>query len=333
MEWVRGPVVGRGSFSTVSLAAVVDGPLLAVKSASAATSSHLQHEELVLRDLKDCPCIISCFGGDVTVESDGQQLYNLLLEYVPRGSLADLLLHGPLSEIVVRKYARSILQGLSLVHSRGYVHCDIKPQNTLVSGDGAVKIADFGLAKKRGERAENSVRGTPLYMSPESILKKEYEPPMDVWSVGCLVAEMATGKPVWGRSRNDDVWGLLMRIGFDDGLPEIPSDMSEVGKDFLRRCFVRDPQSRWTADMLLKHPFVADSKEDGTFDVSSVAQKMLSPRSVFGFSRCDDGESTSLIESCSDSRIAGLATGPPPPESWACEPCGWIKVRGGSGRC
>ncbi|CAL9050941.1 unnamed protein product [Musa banksii] len=307
MEWTRGAVVGRGSFGTVSLAFVRGDdehrqlpPLMAVKSAPLPRAACLREEKAVLSDLQDCPHVVRCFGEEVAPDAaTGTPTYNLFLEFVAGGTLHDLLRRsgGSLRESAVRRYARSILRGLHCVHSRGYAHCDVKLQNILVDRRGGdVKIADFGLAQRIGDKihggAGAGIRGTPLYMSPESAARGECGAPADIWSVGCAVAEMVSGRPAWGRPGGGDAWELLYRIGFGDQLPEIPSELSEEGKDFLRRCFVKDPAERWTAEMLLQHPFVApnddlvdDSAEAAAVDGKHCSVADASPRSVFGLSQ------------------------------------------------
>ncbi|XP_058101250.1 mitogen-activated protein kinase kinase kinase 20-like [Magnolia sinica] len=351
MKWVRGAIVGRGSFGTVNLAtpfckSQVDiPPIIAVKSTLLSQSSSLKKESVILSQLQDCPQILRCFGDDTTTE-DGQTLYNLLLEYVSGGTLADRLTCsgiGRLPESDVRRYARSILKGLDFVHKKGYVHCDIKPRNILVSSDSEVKIADFGLAKKCGEKMEDGkicLRGTPLYMAPESVARSEYEAPSDVWSLGCVVSEMIAGKPAWRCTKNADVSGVLFRIGFGDELPEIPRMLSDEGRDFLGKCFVRDPANRWTAEMLLNHPFIVEEMIEGHGALSAL-KATSSPRSMFDFPPWVSSLHSSMPSLCSDSesfnegeldpsslvdRVRQLATGPPPDSSsWDDD---WVDVRG-----
>lgn len=264
MEWVRGKEIGRGSFATIYTAKPKNPssqlpPLMAVKSAESYYSASVENEKRILDQIGSCPQIIRCFGDDRTVE-DGEEFYNLMLEYATGGTLADELKRngGRLAEADVRRHTNSLLKGLGFVHAKGFVHCDVKLQNVLVFDNGVAKIADFGLAKKAGEAEQKAeVRGTPLYMAPESVNDNEYESSADVWALGCLVAEMASGKPVWHHSPGANIFKLLMRIGGDE-LPQIPEDLCEEGKDFLEKCFVKDPRKRWTAEMLLSHPFVSD---------------------------------------------------------------------------
>ncbi|MFQ6659650.1 hypothetical protein Gotur_028463, partial [Gossypium turneri] len=140
-----------------------------------------------------------------------KKFYNLFLEYADKGSLVDHLQQngGKLMESNVKRFARSMLKGINFFHSQGFVHCDIKLQNVLLFGNGDVKIADFGLAKRKG-------------------------------------ANMVD---------------LLIKIGANNELPRIPRELSGEGKDFMEKCFSRDPNKRWTAEMLLQHPFMASDDE------------------------------------------------------------------------
>lgn len=118
-------------------------------------------------------------------------------------------------------------------------------------------------------------------MSPESVSDNEFESPCDIWAVGCAVVEMLTGKPAWNCRPESNVYSLLLKIGIGEELPEIPKDLSEEGKDFLRKCLVKDPSKRWTADMLLKHPFVAES--GCSVPLTTMDEPSTSPRCPFDF--------------------------------------------------
>ncbi|XP_058111649.1 mitogen-activated protein kinase kinase kinase 20-like [Magnolia sinica] len=215
----------------------------------------------ILFELKGCPRIVRYLGNDLTIENE-LIIYNLFLEYIPGRTLADVIKATPhgLPESNVRSYTKSILLGLNYIHERGYVHCDIKPQNLLVCSSSEIKIADFGLSKKAGVSVygDNHVRGTPLYVSPESVGWSEYDLPVDIWALGCVVVEMAVRKTAWECLINVNTSNLLFQIGFTKRLPEIPECLSEEGKDFLSRCFIKDPKKRWTAKMLLNHAFIVN---------------------------------------------------------------------------
>ncbi|KAG0462708.1 hypothetical protein HPP92_021184 [Vanilla planifolia] len=342
LGWVRGAAIGRGSSGAVHVAYSRGCPpdVLAVKSAPLCASSFLRREESVLAELKDCPQIIPCFGHDITAGERGSEpIYNVFLEYAPGGSIADAIRRCG-GALPVRRYLRSILLGLRHIHATGYVHCDIKPHNILIfagDGGGEAKIADFGLAKRAGDGCGGEIRGTPMYMAPESVARKEYEPPGDIWALGCTTLEMITGRPPW-RIPDNHPWGTLMRIGAGDEMPVIPSSMTEEGKDFLRRCFERNPSKRWTAEMLLAHPFLASSSEfEGkSVSFSGCTVSSPSPRSVLGSSFFSIPSFPSAADSVRDhfavneprGRLLDLAAEERP--DWACcspETNGWISVR------
>lgn len=263
MNWVRGHSLGSGSFATVYLAkhpedSVTFPQLTAVKSSNLHDSYSLQNEKQILDRLGSSPHVIKCFGQDKTVEND-EEYYNIFLEYASGGTLSDQLEKhgGKLPDNLVRRYTRSVVEGLKYIHKKGFVHCDLKLPNILVFENGNIKISDFGLAKETGvEQGEKwQPRGTPMIMSPEAVNDSVYESSADIWALGCAVVEMITGEPAWNES---DMLMLTIRIGVGEELPKIPEELSQEGKDFLEKCFIKDPLRRWTADMLFKHPFISD---------------------------------------------------------------------------
>ncbi|XP_058224564.1 mitogen-activated protein kinase kinase kinase 20-like [Rhododendron vialii] len=294
MKWRRGETLGVGASGMVSLALVDDQAafdhdlpcVMAVKSAPLHESRSICRERRYLDRFEGCPNVVRCFGSDTTTE-EGEDWYNLFLEYASGGSLFDRIRRsgrGGLPESEARRYAKSILLGLNHVHKQGYVHCDIKPHNVVlvesesevikppmnlngkrkrVEKEHTAKIADFGVAMKAGKRKEDQeskgkLRGTPMYIAPESIRCGEYEAHSDIWALGCTVLHMLTGELPWKCDKNTEKAALLFKIGFREEVPEIPSHgLSKEAQDFLNKCLVRDPKPRWTGDMLLAHPFVS----------------------------------------------------------------------------
>ncbi|KAK9283758.1 hypothetical protein L1049_012009 [Liquidambar formosana] len=203
------------------------------------------------------------------------------MEYMPHGTIADLASHSvdkctDVDERVVGSYTWCILTALKYIHSRGIVHCDVKGKNVLAGPKpGFAKLADFGSAKRvsgyanpEEHRTALMPRGTPLWMAPEVVRRERQGPESDVWSLGCTVIEMVTGKPAWEYSGAQ----AMLRVGFSNELPEFPTQLSELGRDFLEKCLRRDWRERWSCDLLLQHPFVSSN---------SVEVAESSPRSVF----------------------------------------------------
>ncbi|XP_015955458.1 mitogen-activated protein kinase kinase kinase 20 [Arachis duranensis] len=350
MDWVRGDPVGRGSFATVSLAFSknsADKSFIsptAVKSCEVGASYWLKNEKHVLDRLGNtCPRIITCFGDDYTLEN-GRQYYNLFLEYASRGNLSDELDRrgGCIPELEVRHHVKSIVEGLIHIHNTGFAHCDIKLQNILMFENGQVKIADFGLAKETGEKQGNEkknkcfeCRGTPMFMPPELVNNGECESPADIWALGCTVIEMVTGKPAWNVAKDSNIWSLMLRIGTGEEVPCIPDKISKEGKDFLEKCFVKNPKKRWTAEMLLNHPFLASHTV--SLKAGFMANNYSSPRSHFDFSdwvcsvlSSHERQSNFNFDSFSAvNRIQKLATEDRVRENWPeSDGWTWTSIRG-----
>ncbi|XP_057479928.1 mitogen-activated protein kinase kinase kinase 20-like [Actinidia eriantha] len=312
MKWKRGKTLGQGASGMVSMA-LVSSPqshndqitlthqnhhhrlpsLMAVKSAPLHKSRSLFRERRLLQEFQSCPHILRCFGAETTTER-GTQWHNIFLEYASGGSLADRIQNSGgvrLPESEVRRYTKSVLEGLSHIHGQGYVHCDIKPHNILlvetesdlkrkrvVEREVNAKIADFGIAMRAGQRREErgnrgKLRGTPMYIAPESVVHGEYETCADIWGLGCTILQLMTGKDPWKWDPHTQKAEIVFRIGFTEQVPEIPSGLPKSAQDFLKKCLVRDPKSRWTADMLLDHPFV--SGFDDQFVVECVNRIVL----------------------------------------------------------
>lgn len=264
---VRVKLLGSGSYGVVHLVKTVGSvpeKLYAVKSSDETVSSSLRKERQVLAQFIGSPNIVQCFGGFTSFRRDEGNTYNLFLEYASGGSMLDLMRDygGRIPERDAMLYAKMILEGLVDIHQKGFVHSDLKPDNILVfpkDGDlPSLKIADFGLVKQLGVEDEYDdtiweygFQGTPDYMSPESVLGV-ITGALDVWSLGCIIVQLVTGRSPWD-CRNMKVLRDKLLSG---ETPEIPENMSVVGKNFLMKCFDRDPQQRWTASMLLCHPSI-----------------------------------------------------------------------------
>lgn len=151
MVWTRGPIIGAGAFGTVNMGLDCEsGSLFAVKSVEVDIFPEkvmaLEKEIQILSTISSNR-VVKYLGTDWTAE-DGVRRKNLLMEFVPGGSVADLSKNfgGKLQETLIRKYTRDILEGLRDLHVAGIVHCDIKGKNVLVGNDGA-KLCDFGAAE------------------------------------------------------------------------------------------------------------------------------------------------------------------------------------------
>ncbi|XP_059653648.1 mitogen-activated protein kinase kinase kinase 17-like [Cornus florida] len=295
-DWMKGKLVGSGSFGTVHLAMnKATGALFVVKSSQSELGlKFLENEANILENLSS-PYTVQCIGKDVTnTASTGEKRLDLFMEYMCGGSLADVAekFGGVLDERVIRLYTREILQGLKYLHKNGIVHCDLKCKNVLLGSSGNVKLADFGCAidlKHSNERSTHfckSMGGTPLWMAPEVLRNEGLDFAADIWSLGCTVIEMATGRPPWGDVVSNPMAAVL-KIACSDGVPQFPVHFSKQGLDFLAKCLERNPKRRWTSEELLNHPFVTgELSVDGR---NSVKEDVCSPASVLDIRNYEDG--------------------------------------------
>jgi len=216
-------------------------------------------------------------GYLATERSEGEdtKILNILLEYVPGGSISQLLeSFGAFGEHVIRLYTRQILLGLEYLHVNKLAHRDIKGANILVTSDGCVKLTDFGHSKRLegGTGATlnfNSLKGTPFWMAPEVIKQEGHGRRADIWSVGCTVVEMGSGKPPWSELSNPMT--AMFAIATSEDPPAIPETLSAEAHDFISLCFKRNPSERPTASDLLKHTFVKDAKVQKMHDSSTAS--------------------------------------------------------------
>jgi serine/threonine protein kinase len=184
--------------------------------------------------------------------------FNIFLEYEGGGSIAKLIdKYGNFKENLVRLYSKQILEGLEYLHAHNVIHRDIKGANVLVGPNGVCKLVDFGGAKEiyhKEKGLHSSLNGTPYWMAPEVVRQTGHGRQADIWSFGCTVIEMATGRPPWAEREN--AFAVFFFIGQTIDPPQYPDEFSEEGKDFLNLIFKRDPKERANVRVLLNHPFI-----------------------------------------------------------------------------
>ncbi|KAL0425164.1 UNVERIFIED_CONTAM: Mitogen-activated protein kinase kinase kinase [Sesamum radiatum] len=317
VAWLRGSMIGRGGFGCVYLATLKNPrskysyfpSVMAVKSAEVSVSGSIQKEREVLSNVKGCSDVIRCFGEETTMGGNGAMVYNLLLEYGSGGTLADRIKKAGgdgLPEFEAKVFARCMLRGLNHIHGKGYVHCDLKPDNILLVPDARnkgftefrAKIGDFGLAKRAKQSKKRKLEpywgGTPMYLSPEAVMDNVQEPPSDIWALGCVVLEMLTGKPPWDDDQKElDAEEILKKIGEGRESPKVPDGISKEARDFLKRCFVRKSMYRLTAEMLLNHPFVGGLNDDDVLEEPEGIEDLNEIESILLVSEDDDDECSS----------------------------------------
>jgi len=182
-------------------------------------------------------------------ESEG--LGYLILEYVPGRTLAERIAKSKLKLDEALTIASQIAEAVAAAHEHGVIHRDLKPGNIKITPEGNVKVLDFGLAKALGGEGMDQQTtitelgreiGTPAYMSPEQTRGKSTDKRSDIWSFGCVLYEMLTGKvPFKGETVSDTLANILQTEPNWDTLPKnIPSNIQVL----LRRCLEKDPHRR-----------------------------------------------------------------------------------------
>ncbi|KAK1302221.1 Mitogen-activated protein kinase kinase kinase 1 [Acorus calamus] len=254
-NWMKGTLLGSGSFGTVYEGINGDGFFFAVKEVSlldqgnnAKQSIDQLEQEIALLSQFEHENIVQYLG----TEKEEAKLY-IFLELVSQGSLARNYQKYHLRDTQVSAYTRQILNGLKYLHDRKVVHRDIKCANILVDANGSVKLADFGLAKQETTvNGLKSCKGSVYWMAPEVVKSKPYGTAADIWSLGCAVLEMSTRQLPYP----DTEWpSALFKIG-NGQPPPVPITLSRDARDFILQCIQVNPDARPSARALLNHPFV-----------------------------------------------------------------------------
>uniref|UniRef100_A0A8C6A378 Serine/threonine-protein kinase 36 n=1 Tax=Marmota marmota marmota TaxID=9994 RepID=A0A8C6A378_MARMA len=161
---------------------------------------------------------------------------------------------GKLPEDQVQAIAAQLVSALYYLHSHRILHRDMKPQNILLAKGGGIKLCDFGFARAMSTNTMvlTSIKGTPLYMSPELVEERPYDHTADLWSVGCILYELAVGTPPFYTTSIFQLVSLILKDPV-----RWPSTISPCFKNFLQGLLTKDPRQRLSWPDLLHHPFIA----------------------------------------------------------------------------
>lgn len=244
-------------------------------------------EVILLRELRGSPYVMQMHSVSCSRSSEKLYLMCELLDMDLRSYLKRQESRNHLPIPAIKYISRCLSKALLHCHSLNIIHRDVKPHNVLVSRDLAkVKLADFGLARWAHDPRKTLTHEvvTLWYRPPEVLLGNcRYDSKVDIWSVGCIMAELLSGSPLFpGDSEIDTLFRILRFVGTpspsewpveaiepyevfprfkatcDAALRQICPDPIALGRDLLKRMLAFDPRKRPSAGECLSHPFLAD---------------------------------------------------------------------------
>ncbi|KAI8876458.1 kinase-like protein [Backusella circina FSU 941] len=248
-----GNCIGKGQFGSVYRALdLTTGETFAIKKMKLEDKNLYQEimkEVNLLKALSHANIIK--YIGFIPTQFD----VNIILEYAENGSLMSTLkAFGAFPEKLVASFCIKILKGLQYLHSNQVVHCDLKAANILTTKTGDVKLTDFGVSLNLKIKSADTetVSGTPYWMAPEVIELKGATTKSDIWSLGCTLIELVTGKPPYS---DLIAMSAMFRI-VEDEHPPLPQKITNEMRNFLLCCFQKNPEQRSSSTELLNHEWL-----------------------------------------------------------------------------
>lgn len=263
----------------------------------------IEQEIEIMKDSKS-PYIVKFVGA---YWGEKEKIW-MVMEHCVAGSINDLMYvcDMTLNLEQVRSTAAAITLGLKYLHKNLVIHRDIKAGNVLLTDEGHVRLADFGVSAKLRKASDKTTTaiGAPFWMAPEVINEEQYDGKADVWSLGITIIELVEGRPPNSHMNAMKALFIIPQQQppkLKDG--RLPRDI----QDFVRQCLIKSMKKRPTSKATLNHPFIKEeAKKIETNDGRSEIMRVLVLKSLKKIEkwRKDDGEDTSDEDDSVDDDVA-----------------------------
>ena len=225
------------------------------------------------------PNIVAIYDTGSDTSGDGVDRHFIVMEYCARGSLADLVAHGPLDPPRVGVIGRVVCEALAYAHDHGVVHRDVKPANILLTDDGTLKVADFGIAKAAFAGGDltttGTVLGTVTYISPEQAKGLEPDARSDIYSIGIVLYELLTGRPPF--AGDTPVATAMQHLREEPAPPRsIRGGIPRALESVILTALAKDPDERFSSARDLGSA-LAETDNGGPTGVMAVASEDRRP--------------------------------------------------------